>query len=316
MQTALLPFISNHIYPNNYSIVDEIIKPISNINYTLTIPCDSLIFDAIIIPTNINLISILSFQIIIGNITVFDIPFDILKINKRNIENKYYIPINDNIFGKINTIINNKFLIPFMKLYYQQVFIKLNSNENFNYEILVQKIYYQTYFRKKQLENLTLDYNIYQYQTFPINNCSNQINAKFPVMGIYIKTFDEIINFELILNNKIFKNISKNFIIYKNYLINKELLWTNKHSTLLKYKLKKIPIDIINIMEKYININEYEYLYYFPIDDYGDTTINFSVLDNISINIQTFNNKYDGYIYAKNKNILRFQQGGCSVLLS
>lgn len=119
--------------------------------------------------------------------------------------------------------------------------------------------------------------------------------------GVYIITYNEITNYKLFLQNIIYQNIDKNLIIYNNY-VNKELVWSENHSVVLKNNLVNTPIDIINIIEDYIGKKECKFLYYFPVSDYDTTNCSFRKLQSSKITISTINNKYDG------KNMLQIQK--------
>lgn len=322
IKAGLLPLVAtgvmNKTFPNNYSNTQNIIDCQSNISHHFIRSYDAVKIQGLIIPTKNNLNNITSIEINIGGNTIFSIPFDIIKANNTMIiEDDYYITIPDEIFGikfDENHMIKDKFLIPLICLQYHDVEIILiarddNQFYNFNYQIMIHQIYYQSDIRKNILQKNKSEDIIYQYQSFPIVSNSNTINPHLLMSGIYIKSLYSIIKYELLLNNIPYRSIEKNMILYNRYLQSKRSLWTKKHSLTLEYSLNTIlPLEIIYMIEEYVK-DRYEYLYYFPIADYNDTTINCDKFDNIKINLISENGKYDGKIYVKNLNLLVIHDG-------
>lgn len=314
--TNFIPLINinrmNDIFPNNYSISNDISNQITNIKYTFIRYADTFILDAFIIPTSINLSDIIDFEIFFGNNIIWKIPFDIIKANSTKIiSDNYYIKIDNTLFIHKNddaSIIKNYYEFPLLQFHI--IDIRLNSKQNFRFQLITKNVFYQINIKNNFLyNNLELKTDIYQYQYFPIIGSSNIINPHLVSIGIYIKTDQPIIEYKLLLNNMIYIKLSKYLIEFYNNLIYKKKSWSKKHSLTLEYTLNKIfPLELIHMIEKYIE-QKYEYLYYFPFGEFIDCTVNFSKLDNVKIELLTENNMYNGSIIVKNINRLNIKNG-------
>lgn len=276
---------------------------------------DTFYIESIVIPIKINVFKIKNFEIKIGGSTIWKIPFSLLLNNVKIIDEKYYIPFNNDLLGKYNNDalfeIKNKFEIPLAALTYHQVECKLNSDEKFDYELLIENIFYAANERTK-LHELQDEFLINQYQTFHITGTDNIIIPDHISTCIYVETSSPLIRYELVLANMVYMKMDDNMISYYDSLISKKKIWTNKHSLTLLFTLKDIlPNELIKMIENYVT-NSYKYLYKFPIgvdEDSLTGTINFSRLENVKINLMTQDGTNEGDVYIKNKNVLMINHG-------
>ncbi len=331
MSAALIQLIGtgliNKYYPSNYGIQTHIFNLKSNNNTAIVRTGDTIIFEALIIPADINFEHILSFDIIIGGSPIWTIPFELLLklIPPKRIGNKYYITFDKNLFGdtnQSNMLMDCNFELPLILLHLHQVLINLKSSIDFEYDLITKYVYYDIEIRRSLTHQAhqAREFKIMQYHTININNCETKINLSCVFSGLYIKTNSLITKYSLQLNGLIHTEISEELIKYYGNLISKRYVWTKKHSLMLEYSLNKLlPKELIHVIEDYAtNEIKYEYLYYFPVSQINSTydensTINSGRLE-VSVKIQTEDENYDGRIYVKGKNILRVLSGMCDVV--
>lgn len=318
--------VCNTYYPLNYTMETHILNSKSNNSTSIRRNGDSIIFETLIIPSNINFEHISSFEITIGGNIVWNIPFELLLklIPSKRIGNNYYITFDKNLFGETKQskmLVDGNFELPLIALEHHQVEITLKSSVEFAYDIITKYVFYDTKIRLTQAQE-SHEFKITQYHTLHINNHETKINAGCVSPGMYIKTYSPITKYTLQLQGLTHTKLSKDLIEYYKNLISKSYVWSKKHSLTLEYSLNKfLPKDMINAIENYV-ISEvkWEYLYYFPVSQIGyvhdeNSTINISCIE-VVVKIETEDGNYDGQIYVKGKNILRIYSGIAGVAYS
>ena len=323
MTAALMQLIGvgrvNKCYPLNYTISRYILNSKSNNNIIIARNGDTIIFEALIMPEDINFDHIFSFEIEIGGNVIWKIPFELLLklIPPKHIKNKYYITFDKNLFGDTNQpemLITGIFELPLIALPYSEVRIILKSSVKFPYDIITNYVFYDTKIRTKIAEKSS-ELKITQYHTLDITNYETKLNTNCVWTGLYIKTNSPITKYVLQLHGLTHTELSEELIEYYKNLISKRYAWTKKHSLILEYSLNKfLPKDMINVIEDYATSEiKWEYLYYFPVSQIGsiyddNSTINSEIIE-VVVKIQTEDENYHGQIYVEGKNILRIDRG-------
>lgn len=296
---------------NKYTINTIILNARSNNFVKLQKICDAISLDELIIPTSIELANI-CLEISYGDNMIYNIPIEIILCNNINIKiiaDNYHINIpSDLVFMKSNDImlIRNKFIIPIFD--YDMFTLKLNSVINFDYKIVSNYITYNIDISKN-----VLNFDIYQYQQYSINNKSTKINPRYLCNGIYIKTTSPITSYELKSNKNEYIHhykycLSEDLIEYYNCLKYSRFHY-DKETLLIELLYNIIPNELIDIIKMYLEKVYDEYIYYFPLNkinnEYNET-VYLSTFD-ININLITKDNNYDGKIYIKNINRLSYK---------
>ena len=307
--------IQNNIFPNNFSSNFNLINTSSNVNYTINRDADAIIIDGLIIPKTVNLDKIKNIQLQIGGMIIFNLPFDI--IDKKNIKvsnnnNNYIISIPKEllVFESSNEYFKNNFIIPLVSLASHIVQFNINSDEHFDYKIITKNVYYDTNIRQSMITNPQY-IDVYGYEEFQINSDMTTIHPNLISTGMYIKLNDILSNYKLYKNGMNTNEITEEIIEFYNFLIKKDG-WTDKHSLALYSSLNNyLPPEMILHIESFIDKNN-TYLYYIPfnlVNNNIEGTINFGMVDNIRVKIETCNKKYNGKFYVKNINRLQICDG-------
>lgn len=267
---------------NDFGVSEDTILCKSNTPHKLITDCDAIIFNAFIIPDKIDLDSITRFQINIGGLNIFDIPWDILKMNNvRHIDKFFYITILSECFGTKfddNLLIPNKFILPLTILKQECRCILRTNDSEFEYEIMTDKIFYNGT-TMDNIENSTIKYNINEYEQHNITGHTTYIgNCKF-IEGFYIKTLVPLSNYRLTSlcdgHDVIVDNKDKNTITY------------------------------------YENLREFSssgYMYWFQLNKYKNHASNY--LRHIKIMLSPFEID-SGCIYILKSNEVMFEDGLC-----
>lgn len=312
-------------FPIKYASFHDNYMCKSNVRETLAINCDLMRLHTLLLPHDINLTKIHTFDIIIGGIYISRIPFSLMcKLSKiRQINNEIYIPIDKNLLGEFD--------IYLILLDFHRVEINLISESTFYYKLITNNITFPIDKRKDIKNSNANQYKINQFQIFNIQNESNLIYPELISDGIFIEINSLIINFELILDGCLHTRLNNNLIEFYGNIVHKKNLWTRKCSLTLEFILNKIlPLELIHHIENFVNYDDYdntEYLYYFPFDLTNTHTnnindinsqcmIHFSYIHNVDIKLKTINNIYHGKIYVKNKNILQYARGIAELIFS
>lgn len=320
-QGGIIPLIANgamnNIFPNTYSMTHTILNGVSNTSQQIQTMCDVIIFDGLIIPKSVNLNNIKDIQVIIGGGIIYNIPFELILMKNNNIKstnNDYLITIPKDLcnIDSSHNMLKNNFSIPLISLAYHMVLFNLTSKNNdyFNYQIITKSIYLENNIRQS-LATGEHHFDIYQYQEFPISKKSNIIRPYHVSTGIYIIINSKLTDYQLSLNNSLNSHLTKELIEFYSFLVYRKEKWTKKHSNTLYSSLNKyLPNELIDEITKFID-KENEYMYYIPfgMDNNINGTINFSRIDNVTINIKTEEDKYEGKFYVKNVNRLRIMSG-------
>lgn len=330
MAAGLLQLVStgvcNDYYPLNYTMETDILNLKSNNSTYIVRNGDTIIFETLIIPSNINFEHISSFEIKIGGSIVWNIPFELLLklIPPKCIGNNYYITFDKNLFGEtkqLKMLTDSNFELPLIALVYNVVTITLKSSLEFSYNIITKYVFYNTEIRRSLAEG-PHEFKITQYHTLNINNYETKINAGCVSPGMYIKTYSPITKYTLQLQGLTHTKLSKDLIEYYKNLISTPYVWSKKHSLTLEYSLNKLlPKDIINVIEGYVMSEiKSEYLYYFPVSQIGyvhdeNLTINTSCIE-VVVKIETEDGNHNGQIYVKGKNIFRVSSEMIGVVYS
>lgn len=299
-------------FPISMSMNSSILDVKSNTSFWITRSSDIRIIDGFIIPKSIDLNDIKTFDITIGGLLIYSIPFDIINATN-NIEiknNKYFITFPHELFNinSSNQYFKKHLLIPLISLVFHDVRINLKSISYFDYKIITKNIYYRPEIKRELVQN-SHHIDIYGYQSFDINEASFNINASLISTGLYVITTSKLTNFKLYLNNLITLEFTKDLIDFYSFLIYKKERWIEEHENVL-YSLH-LPNELINIIEGYIDKNN-KYMYFIPFNTLNteiDATINFSRVDNVKIDITTKDNIYNGKIYNKHVNRLQIRHG-------
>lgn len=297
---------------------------------------DTIYLEAIVIPTSQLLTDLLNLEIHIGANPIWNIPFSlILKNSEIKIKNNhYYITLNNKLLGDFTTQLINtpveiandeakkssifvskdKFEIPMENV----VDIRINTKSQYLYfiDIIYGTICYNLDKRRQMYEGIDMVMN--QYQIFNIDNQETVLDPRLVGVGIYVETYQQLQSYNLFLGpDKYSYQQYNSHVINHNHLVSTRKLWSGRHAATLRLIFKRIlPLDIINQIENYcLEDMQYEYLYYFPfgITEDIDSPIHFSGLRSITILISTTDDKYNGTIYVKNKNILRFMDYGAVI---
>jgi hypothetical protein len=278
-----------------YGIEEVFIECASNKHIMLNRNSDAIIFDAFIIPNDVELCDITSFQIIIGGMKIIDVFWDTIKINSVKVIDKYYyVSIRDELFSpqfNDKLVIKNKFIFPLVSSLQQDIyFVLVSKDNNFEYKVMVNYVFYNEPVRKYLSDDKSY-YFINQYRTFQITQRETCIGYESFVNGFYVKTTSPIINYNLLMmgyNSNFFVNMNKdeNAISYSNNL--QETIH-NKH-------------------------NITEYIYWFPIDKYNSKKLAHRSF--FKIELRTQNNMYDGVIYMKTMNVLMFNGETCCLRIT
>ena len=278
-------------FTNEFGVSEETIKCTSNISYELVSDCDGIIFDAFVIPDNIDLDNITRFQIIIGGLIIFDIPWDIIKINNvKHIDKFFYIKISSEYFGikfDDKLPIANKFILPLTSLKQNCYCVLRNKcNSEYEYKIMVDKIFYN-----KELTPLTyITYIINEYEQYDMVGLGSGLesvhhisNCKF-IEGFYIKTTVPLVNYKL------------TSMCDRGY----DIIIENKDKNAIAYH------------ENLQEISKSGYIYWFPLNKYKSSSINY--FRNIKIILTP--GETNGYIFMKKINEVMFQDGLCCLRYS
>ena len=280
--------------------------------------------------SNINLKKIKNFEINIGNSSIFNIDFNLLKNMSKVYEKDGYIFI----VIDINTFFldNNDEGIPFIRLKHQNVFFKIttiNSDLQYEFNILFQNIYLSED-NKENNKNYTksIDYKIIEYSKYG-DIYTNDIHDTFSKMkdfyigynsgissGFFIKTNKKLRQISLVLNGVDFFNY--NYKMIHNYEMAK-IYFDNKETMILhKYLLEKLPSEIIEHIISFID--DYNFIYWFPFvknKKYNSSnyvgSINFSNIDTSYISIPS---DIKCEVIIPSYNILRIHNGDVTNLFS
>ena len=319
-------------FPNKYIHRYQTTHLLTNNWNTISGDSDTIYLEAIVIPTSQLLTDILNLEIHIGTNPIWNIPFGlILKYSEIKIKNgHYYITLNNKLLGDFTTrfvnmsteIANNEttelsiFVSKdkFEILMANVISIRINTKSQYLYfiDIIYGTICYNLVKRRQMYEGIDMVMN--QYQIFNIDGQETVVYLRLVGVGIYVETYQPLQSYNLFLGSVKYLYQQYDYhIINHNHLVSTRKLWSGRHAATLRLIFKRIlPSDIINQIENYcLEDMQYEYLYYFPFGisedtDLGDSSIHFQSLQNITISISTTNDKYNGMIYVKKKNILRF----------
>ncbi len=262
---------------------------------------DSIIFEALVIPTNIDLDNITYFEFGSGGAKQLKIPFELLRINTKIINNKYYIAFDKNLLSNYGNTFTNKddienkinnyhnhFEIYRTWRYKQRIYLETKDEKKITFELLCKTgIYYNEV--RENLLNVTKNYYkilINDYIKIDFHNDNNiiihdyltHLKSNIICNGIIIKSYDTITN--IIINVNI-NNINNDYIIKPVYnIIDKK-----------DYYLYNVEFNCNNEIDNfYNNINE---------------------LNKITVNLETTNNIYKGSIIVKSNNYLYYCDGSC-----
>lgn len=304
----------NETFPLNMAMSSSILDLTSNTPFLLLRISDIIVIDGFIIPTKINLDNIDSFTIDIGGTTIYEVPFDIIKISTNiDIKNdKYFIKFPHELFNidASSIYLKNKLAIPLISLIYHEVRIGLNARNinNFDFQIIIKNIIYDDPMSRNIAQHPHA-IKIYGYQPLKFNQietCASLIST-----GLYIIVKSELINFKLHLQGTKCQEFNRDLIHFYSFLIHKKKSWTLKYKCALYSELTKhFPNELISIIESYIDKNN-KYTYFIPFNTLNnniDGTINFSRVDNIKIELET-EGLCDGKVYSKHVNTLRVVGG-------
>lgn len=173
---------------------------------------------------------------------------------------------------------------------YDVLFININAVKYFEYQLLT------TYF------DTTNEISSY-YQTIQLISYDKPIyNLKNGnILGIYIISDEPIKNLKIITCNTQIQYNDLTVWCYNN-LKQVRTSWTKKHDLTLIFCLNKIlPIEMINIIKKYIDKNIcMEYVYYFPFETYAenntcDIKLNLSAKRTYYVLLQQLKNARNNY---------------------
>ena len=277
----------------------------SNRHFTINRDCDSLKIVALVVP-KIYLESITKFEINFNGNKIWSIPITILLTHFSVVKDtECYITFPNDVFG-INIDGIQPSYIPLVCLMYTRIQFVLTAKENFEYSIILDKRMYKTELRKEFIKPSLKSYKINQYMQSDINSHTTRIKPIMSLSDVYIILTDEIAFYYLNLNSTTYQSLSQTLIKYNECLISKKKLWTNEHFKLLKQSLT-CSIDIINMIQNYVDDKKYKYVYKFPNADLAfKNSIN--RLD-VDIRIITKSGKYEGIIYYKTSNELLIADG-------
>lgn len=189
-----------------YSISHNILYCKSNENIEIIRSNDTIIFDSIILPNNINNEDITSshFQIYGNDKLLWDIPLVLLIDSIKYINNECCIVINQKVFGFNNNnsllkVEENYFEFPLLKLPYQRTTIKLKSNKDFDYKLMTKNIYYDSKERKELAMSYKLTLNVFRYKTVKLKDFNKIKNVV--CNNIYIKSSEPLTEYKYIIND-------------------------------------------------------------------------------------------------------------------
>jgi len=320
-------------FPRKYSSTLCYEEINSNTNFELIRFSDIISLYGLMIPININLNDIYDFELKIGGNTITKISFDLLLQLSiiSELDDKYYIKFNDNIF-KFFTHIKTKEQytvdgIPLLALQYHTVELILTSKNNFKYELIK---------CNKYLDSNERQFLAQTGQEIFINNfhVDHELSNKIKITsehistGLFIQTTDELINFNMQFDKHDRFIMDKNMIKIYCKLINMSNSWTNKHSNMiLKCMQQKLPEEICcMLLHECKQISIKKYLYWIPFepnknwfDDIKENElsghINFGRNSNPninlfgSVNVKTKHDIYDIKVYTLEKRLLRIMCG-------
>lgn len=192
--------VLNSVLSNDFGVSEDTILCKSNIPHKLITDCDAIIFNAFIVPDKIDLDTITRFQIIIGGLKMFDIPWDIIKMNNvRHIDKFFYVTILSECFGTKfdeKLLIPNKFMLPLSTLK-QECWCVLKTNDSdFEYEIMTDKIFYDKKIMDN-IENSTITHIINEYEQCDITKHTTYIGSCRFIEGFYVKTLVPLSDYKL-----------------------------------------------------------------------------------------------------------------------
>lgn len=173
------------------------------------------------------------------------------------IDNKYLIKLPSDISINISA------------LQYHSVIINIVASLDFNVDVMEINKFYECNIRnrKKRVKSI---YDIDQYEPVQITNNNIVINSSGCSTGAYVKTYDRLIRFKLLLQEQVYMDINNDMINFHDLLLYKKKMQTNKHRLTLLYSFNKIlPSELIKIIENYVtdDMDEYEYMYHFKFND-------------------------------------------------
>lgn len=300
----------------NYSVSTECLKLKSDVSHVISHNYkDGFILECVVIEKKyINFIKF--FNIIIGDIVIWSIPYEILKTNMTLKNNNYYINLNKDYFMQKIKDTNNildYFIIYTNGIMYNEIklILETNSLSQIDYKIFMKNILFH-YNSNVQVVCKNGNQLIYQYKK--INITSEKINLPTNnttdyFSGFYLNLSDKLINLSVSMSENKLVNFCSEMIDYYNFLISENIIFSLKDT----YNILKniLSDDICNIILEFLELKK-EYIYYIPQCKIQNDIIYkyISVLKkNTTINIVTKNNIYDGSLIIKKNNLLKYENG-------
>lgn len=284
----------------------------------ITSTCEIITIKTIVLPTSIN-VNYINFKII-GYDTLWSIPLSLLfKTNKLfEKKGKYYLELVQDIFGEIEGI-------QMISLMYQPIYISMETSTNIDvndtiFKFIIQEKYHNFDVRREMAMS-THAFRVNQYYDFKLDNSIHMMNMRGHISGVFIELSSPLTSCKLSTYDGDLIYYDSDLIIAYRLLIHKKHMWSNKHKLMLTFSLNKILLtDIINEIDNYCK--EYEYLYWIPFDAnaldkdiYCNSigAINFSLLNDIRLQITTEDDNYNGKVYLRGINTLVYMDGLCAL---
>lgn len=292
-----------------------------NMHNQITSTCEIITIKTIVLPTNVN-VNYIDFKIMVGYDTLWSIPLSLLfKTNKLfEKKGKYYLELVQNIFGEIEGIQT-------VSVIYQPIYVLMETSTNIDvndtiFKFIIQEKYHNSNVREEMVMSIHT-FRVNQYYDFKLDNSICTMNMRGHISGIFIELSSPLTSCKLSTHDGDLTYYDIDLIIAYRLLIHKKHMWSNKHKLMLTFSLNKIlPTDIINEIDNYCKEYEYEYLYWIPFDAnaleqdiYCNSigTVNFSLLDDIRLQITTEDDNYNGKLYLRGINTLVYVNGLCAL---
>ncbi len=175
------------VFKKKVSYESQLIDAKSNVSETILRFGDFVAFKGFLFPFGVSIWDITSLDIIIGQTTVWSIPFGVLlSVSEiKSMSSEIYVGINNALFGTCTT---NSFELPVQALKNQEIRVVIKSPESFNFSFAVQWKFVETNTRSRAETGIT-NLLISQYTSYNIRNHRTSIPLRGLVIGMFVKTY-------------------------------------------------------------------------------------------------------------------------------
>ena len=256
-----------------------------NIRNTRNTYGDIFLIKSIMLPINCNLSMLENFSIYVYSNIIFEIPFYLLiQLSSIKYTSEYImICIPQTVYSNVKTFSGFVTYLTYFEMGY-----KITSKECIEYSVVCKNITIKSSIKHKlindrdKMKNETINQYI-EHKFFNKNNIYDDYYYYLQGnrVGAFIKVRRKLKWLELVVKDHVVQKYDDYLIEMLGSIINAKS-WTDKHKkALFKSLNNKLPVDVINIINKYM-ISYEEYLYWIPFD--VDTIYNSESLNGLKGN--------------------------------